>query len=129
MEITLRGSAKEIADFALYLNEAKASEEKKQSLPKKSGEVKLVYGLHGEYDSLHDFVKAIEKEESSQIGRTIMFDNKHKPEVIEPLKNVPTCELFDELKTREGVDSYYVAPYEKKTITTSGPATVLVVID
>ncbi len=52
------------------------------------------------------------------------------------LSTVPTCELVEELKKREGVDSVNVEPYEpysitvgEKTETEKGPAVLLVVID
>ena len=52
------------------------------------------------------------------------------------LSTVPTCELVEELRKREGVDSVNVEPYEPYSITIGdkaeseqGPAVVLVVID
>lgn len=52
------------------------------------------------------------------------------------LSAVPTCELVEELKKREGVDSVTVEPYELYSITVGnkkaeekGPAVLLVVID
>ena len=52
------------------------------------------------------------------------------------LSAVSTCELVEELRKREGVDSVNVEPYEpysitvgEKTETEKGPAVLLVVID
>ena len=46
-----------------------------------------------------------------------------------PLSNYKTCELVEELKTREGVETHWAEPYEDKNIQVNGPALVLVVID
>lgn len=52
------------------------------------------------------------------------------------LSTVPTCELVEELRKREGVDSVNVEPYEPYSITVGnkkateqGPAIILTVID
>lgn len=52
------------------------------------------------------------------------------------LSAVPTCELVEELRKREGVDSVNVEPYEPYSITIGdkteseqGPAVLLVIID
>jgi hypothetical protein len=46
------------------------------------------------------------------------------------LKNIKTCELVEELKKREGVETKIIAgPHVKSTITVDGPAIVFVVID
>lgn len=53
-----------------------------------------------------------------------------KPEgKTNPLSNYKTCELVEELKTREGVETHWAEPYEDKNIQVNGPALVLVVID
>lgn len=54
------------------------------------------------------------------------MERKLKEMVIEDLK---TCELVEELKKREGVEAHIAEPYENLTITTNGPAIVLVVTD
>ena len=41
----------------------------------------------------------------------------------------PTCELVAELRTREGVETTVVEPYDETSIHASGPAIVLNVID
>ena len=48
---------------------------------------------------------------------------------MESLKSITTKCLVEELKTREGVNPYTVAPYEDLTVKTNGPSVVLVVID
>ena len=45
------------------------------------------------------------------------------------IKDVPTCELVDELKKRESVIAHWAMPYESETITVNGPAVVIVVVD
>ena len=42
---------------------------------------------------------------------------------------IPTSELVEELKNREGVKIEQAEPYEDKRIIISGPALILVVID
>lgn len=45
------------------------------------------------------------------------------------LKDYPTCQLVEELKTREGVETTIAEPYQDVTVKVNGPAIVLVVID
>ena len=54
------------------------------------------------------------------------------------LKDIPTCQLVEELASREGVEEYCVAPYEpfsilvggqSKASDTMGPARLLYVYD
>lgn len=45
------------------------------------------------------------------------------------LKEISTCELVKELKTREGVEATTVEPYEDYECKVNGPAIVLTVID
>lgn len=45
------------------------------------------------------------------------------------LEDIKTCDLVDELKRREGVDSYLAEPHKDFELKLSGPAVVLVVID
>lgn len=54
------------------------------------------------------------------------------------LKEIPTCQLVEELASREGVEAYWVAPYEpfsilvsgqSKVSDTTGPARLLYVYD
>ena len=43
--------------------------------------------------------------------------------------NVKTCELVEELKQREGVETVLAGPYESQKVLVDGPAIVLVVTD
>lgn len=45
------------------------------------------------------------------------------------LDSIKTCQLVEELKSREGVREITVGPYERKEISIEGPAVVLVVLD
>lgn len=40
-----------------------------------------------------------------------------------------TCELVEELKNREGVETHIAEPYKDLTVNVNGPAVVLVVTD
>jgi hypothetical protein len=45
------------------------------------------------------------------------------------LKKVHTCQLVEELTSREGVDSITVEPYKTAVTKIEGPAMILIVID
>lgn len=45
------------------------------------------------------------------------------------LSNFKTCELVEELKNREGVETHIAEPYANVKVEVDGPAIVLVVID
>ena len=45
------------------------------------------------------------------------------------IKDFKTCELVEELKKREGVETHIAEPYKDLTVDVNGPAIVLVVID
>lgn len=45
------------------------------------------------------------------------------------LKKIPTCQLVEELTSREGVDSVTIEPYETAKPNIKGPAVILIVID
>ena len=45
------------------------------------------------------------------------------------LSDVKTCELVEELKLREGVETILAGPYESQKVLVEGPAVVLVVTD
>lgn len=45
------------------------------------------------------------------------------------LREVKTCELVEELKRREGVQTEYAEPHKDRKITVNGPACVLIVTD
>lgn len=48
---------------------------------------------------------------------------------VNNLKEIKTCELVEELKTREGVEVHLAEPYEDLEVKVNGPAIVFVVID
>ena len=45
------------------------------------------------------------------------------------LKDVKTCELVEELKKREGVEVKIAEPHKDMSVSVTGPAVVLVVVD
>jgi len=45
------------------------------------------------------------------------------------LNGIKTCELVEELKKREGVESNWAGPYKDLDVHVNGPAVVLVIID
>ena len=45
------------------------------------------------------------------------------------LANIATCDLVDELRTREGVMTKIVEPYDARKMNVEGPAVVLIVKD
>lgn len=45
------------------------------------------------------------------------------------LETYRTCELVQELRRREGVETHIAEPYQDLTVTAPGPAVVLIVID
>lgn len=47
----------------------------------------------------------------------------------DPLLDVPTCRLAEELALRDGVVAYEVGPQGRGSVSAPGPATVLVVLD
>ena len=52
-----------------------------------------------------------------------------RPVSREQLSEFITCDLVDELRKREGVETHIAAPYQDVTVSVNGPAVVLVVID
>lgn len=52
-----------------------------------------------------------------------------RPVSRELLSEFKTCDLVDELKKREGVETHIAEPYQDTAISVNGPAVVLVVID
>lgn len=52
-----------------------------------------------------------------------------RPVSREQLSEFKTCELVDELRKREGVETHIAGPYQDVTVSVNGPAVVLVVID
>ncbi len=47
----------------------------------------------------------------------------------EQLSEFKTCDLVDELRKREGVETHIAEPYQDVAVSVNGPAVVLVVID
>lgn len=47
----------------------------------------------------------------------------------EQVSEFKTCDLVDELRKREGVETHIAEPYQDVTVSVNGPAVVLVVID
>lgn len=52
-----------------------------------------------------------------------------RPVSWEQLSEFKTCDLVDELRKREGVETHIAEPYQDVTVSVNGPAVVLVVID
>ena len=52
-----------------------------------------------------------------------------RPVSREQLSEFKTCDLVDELRKREGVETHIAEPYQDVTVSVNGPAAVLVVID
>ena len=52
-----------------------------------------------------------------------------RPVSREQLSEFKTCDLVDELRQREGVETHIAEPYQDVTVSVNGPAVVLVVID
>lgn len=45
------------------------------------------------------------------------------------LSNIKTCELVEELKGREGVETEYAEPYQDTKVSINGPAVILIITD
>ena len=52
-----------------------------------------------------------------------------RPVSREHVSEFKTCDLVDELRKREGVETHIAEPYQDVTVSVNGPAVVLVVID
>jgi hypothetical protein len=52
-----------------------------------------------------------------------------RPVSWEQVSEFKTCDLVDELRKREGVETHIAEPYQDVTVSVNGPAVVLVVID
>ena len=52
-----------------------------------------------------------------------------RPVSREQVSEFKTCDLVDELKKREGVETHTAEPYQDVTVSVNGPAVVLVVTD
>lgn len=58
-----------------------------------------------------------------------IIDSALRPVSREQLSEFKTCDLVDELRKREGVETHIAEPYQDVTVSVNGPAVVLVVID
>ena len=52
-----------------------------------------------------------------------------RPVSREQLSEFKTCDLVDELRKREGVETHIAEPYQDVVVSVNGPAVVLAVID
>ena len=52
-----------------------------------------------------------------------------RPVSWEQVSEFKTCDLVDELRKRDGVETHIAEPYQDVTVSVNGPAVVLVVID
>ena len=52
-----------------------------------------------------------------------------QPVSREQLSEFKTCDLVDEIRKCEGVETHIAEPYQDVTVSVNGPAVVLVVID
>lgn len=50
-------------------------------------------------------------------------------EIVFDIHKVSTRELVKELETREGVQTIWLEPYQKETLTVEGSAIILTIID
>lgn len=80
--------------------------------------VKEIYE-HIETETLSEWVNAWQKAALSAL----------RPVSREQLSEFKTCDLVDELRKREGVETHIAEPYQDVTVSVNGPAVVLVVID
>lgn len=73
--------------------------------------------------------KALQKELDEQKQVFLLALSALRPVSREQLSGFKTCELVDELRKREGVETHIAEPYQDVEISVNGPAVVLVVID
>lgn len=70
---------------------------------------------------------------NQEVIKTLLSDEVKevfiKTEGKSKLSGFKTCELVEELKTREGVEEVWTEPHENIEIPVNGPAIVLMVID
>lgn len=89
------------------------------------------------FDEVIRLRKTVSRRERSEIRNFIteayrLFAEKSsrkEGKEMENLSNVKTCELVEELKQREGVETILAEPYESQKVLVEGPAVVLVVTD
>ena len=80
--------------------------------------------------SLEDFEAFLRKEIPNNLEENTIRTLHELQKLQRPkLKNFRTCELVEELKNREGVETHMAEPYGNVELEVDGPAIVLVVID
>lgn len=82
----------------------------------------FVEWLDDYYDELHS-----EDDLTPEVAESVL--TALRPVSRELLSEFKTCDLVDELKKREGVETHIAEPYQDTVISVNGPAVVLVVID
>ncbi len=80
--------------------------------------VNEIYG-HIETETLSDWVNAWQ-----EAALAIL-----RPVSRKQLSEFKTCDLVDELRKREGVETHIAEPYQDVVVSVNGPAVVLAVID
>lgn len=101
-----------------------------QQMPLKSFANMVFEVTRRDCKSLEDFEAFLRKEipnnlEENTIRTLHELQRLQRPE----LKNFRTCELVEELKNREGVETHMAEPYGNVKLEVDGPAIALVVID
>lgn len=76
----------------------------------------------------HQMVDGVKNAER-RIAALDMALSALRPVSREQLSEFKTCDLVDELRKREGVETHIAEPYQDVTVSVNGPAVVLVVID
>ncbi|QQR04900.1 Lar-like restriction alleviation protein [Flavonifractor phage Chenonceau] len=74
---------------------------------------------HIETETLSDWVNAWQEAALAAL----------RPVSRKQLSEFKTCDLVDELRKREGVETHIAEPYQDVVVSVNGPAVVLVVID
>lgn len=73
--------------------------------------------------------EALQKELNEQKEVFLLALSALRPVSREQLSEFKTCDLVDELRKREGVETHIAEPYQDVAVSVNGPAVVLVVID
>ena len=73
--------------------------------------------------------EALQKELNEQKEVFLLALSALRPVSREQLSEFKTCDLLDELRKREGVETHIAEPYQDVAVSVNGPAVVLVVID
>lgn len=73
--------------------------------------------------------ETVKADELREVEALDMAISALRPVSREQLSEFKTCDLVDELRKREGVETHIAEPYQDVTVSVNGPAVVLVVID